>query len=86
MLSTWNDVKRAGTRTLEASDANTDLLSKVLSDNLFQGSFVSVANVSVANKWITDLYVPSILWISGTFYFYDTTPVSIALCIRQIDV
>jgi hypothetical protein len=81
MLSTWNDVKRAGTRTLEASDANTDLLSKVLSDNLFQGSFVSVAN-----KWITDLYVPSTLWISGTFYFYDTTPVSIALCIRQIDV
>jgi len=42
--------------------------------------------VSVASKWITDLYVLSKLWISGTFYFYDPTPVSIALCIREIDV
>lgn len=74
-------MKRAGTRTLNASDANTDTLTKVLSDNLFRGSLVSVTS-----KWITDLYVLSTLSISGTFYFYDLTPVSIALCIREIDV
>jgi hypothetical protein len=49
-------VKRAGTRTLNAGDANTDLLTEVLSDNLFHGSLASAAS-----KWITDLYVLSTL-------------------------
>ena len=54
-------MERAGTRSLNASDANIDILTKVLSDNLFHGSLVSVTS-----EWITDLYVLSALWISGT--------------------
>jgi len=71
---------------LNVSDANTDQLTKELSDNLFHESLGSL--VSVTSKWITDLYVLSMLSISRTFYFYGPALVSIALqvCIREIDV
>ena len=46
----------------ESRCCDPNLSNRVLSDNLFRGSVVS--------DWIDGLYVPSTLWINGTFHIH----------------
>ena len=40
--------------------------------------------MGVTTNWLTDLYVLSTLWISGTFYLSDATPVSMCFASERL--